>query len=405
MKTKSLKFLNKKRNIYDLFNVPDNVRNQDNDFSSFYSFRYLRKKQDNGKLHKFDRFKSYLLSNQKRNPLLNSRPIDFSLDRYRIILNYRKEAVWLKKAQKKLHKYIVRELGDITYLHSTIRSKSYATNAFSHKSDKYFLVIDLRNFFTYVNREVIKSILQNYLDIDSDVANFYSKLVTSPKDEPPYHNNEFNLGQGLPSSPIMAFLSYKSLFDYLNEYSNSLSINMTVYVDDIVFSSNSEIKQQFINRLFGLFKYNGLEINKNKFRLYKPITPKKITGAYINEGHLKIPYRKHEELYVLYKEICRKIDTLKCFDDYLYIYNLYLKFCGNFQYLMEVEGRNKEGKVKLMRNYKKYDDLIKTLNDYMPRGIKKIKKAVAFSQSNINKSDLEILRVNFETILEKKFAF
>jgi len=344
MKTKSLKLLNKKRNIYELFNIPDYVRNSDNDYSDFYSFRYLPKAQKNIEISKDERFKLYLNSYKQRRNLINIRPADFSLDRYRLILNYKNEADWLKKAQKKFHKYIVRELGDVTYLHSTIRDKSYATNAFIHKYDKYFLVIDLRNFFTYVDREKIKNKLQSYLSIDSDVATFYSILVTSPYDEPPYHNNKFNLGQGLPSSPIMAFLCYKSLFDHLFSYSNSSNITMTVYVDDIVFSSNTEIKQEFINRLFGLFKYNGLEINKNKLRLYKPVTPKKITGAYIIDGSLKIPYKKQEELFVLYNEIRTKLETLNSLNDYFIIYNLYLKFCGNFQYLLEVECRNEDGK-------------------------------------------------------------
>ncbi|CAM4260807.1 reverse transcriptase domain-containing protein [Erysipelothrix aquatica] len=381
-----LKRLNKKKTIYSLFEFPKAASNKDYDFSNNYEFRYLAKKKDdiNRKERKLERLTGYIqLQDSDKDALMRSRPKDYDKNSYRTIVNYSNSSDWLKKAQKKIHKYIVKELGEVEYLHSTIKSKSYATNAFQHRGENYTLAIDLKNFFTYVSREKLQYTLKDFLQIDSDVAFLYSSMLTSPVDEPPHHGGKYNLGQGLPSSPILAYLCHASLFEYI--YNNSLKeeITMTVYVDDVVFSSVKPIPQHFIDRLFGLFKRNGLEINKDKIRLYMNGSTKKITGTYVSPQKLSIPNRKHEELHNLYQTLKEKKEKIETMDDYLFLYNIYLKFSGNYQYLIQVECRGEDGKISVNPRYKKFEKLNNELNILFPRGLKKKKKKTPYSKENM----------------------
>lgn len=56
----------------------------------------------------------------------------------------------------------------------------------------------------------------------------------------------------------------------------------------------------------------------------------------------------------------------------------------------------------LISKYKKYDNLISTLNNYMPRGIKKIRRDILYSQTNINKRDLRIFEEKYEEIVKRR---
>lgn len=400
-KIESLVKLNKKKVIYSLFEFPKKASEINYDFNTNYKFKYLKKnKQEEveGNGRKSERLESYVqLQKIENSILLNTRPEDYSKDQYRTIINYANSSEWLKKAQRKFHKYIVKELGEVEFLHSTIKSKSYATNAFQHKGDNYTLAIDLRNFFTYVSREKLQYTLKKFLQIDPDVAFLYSSMLTSPVEEPPFHNDKYNLGQGLPSSPILAYLCHAELFEYI--YYNSLKndIVMTVYVDDVVFSSSNPIPQQFIDRLFGLFKRNDLEINKKKIKLYQNVSTKKITGAYVNAKKLSIPNRKHEELHNLFVMLSIKLPEIDSMEDYLYTYNLFLKFSGNYQYLLQVECREEDGTIKLNPRYNKFEILHNDLSKYFPRGLKKKRKKTPYSKENMYQVDYNTLLKYFNT--------
>lgn len=61
---------------------------------------------------------------------------------------------------------------------------------------------------------------------------------------------------------------------------------------------------------------------------------------------------------------------LNDFSSYFDLYNLYLKFTGNYYHLAEVEFKI-NGKYVVPLQYSKYYHLIKFFDGYFPRGIKK----------------------------------
>lgn len=392
--------LNKKKTIFTIFSIPSFAQTKNYDFSSHYDFNYSEKKSnDKKKLTKDERKAVYLNVENKHSNLITERPLDLNSNDYRVIVNVKSK--WLKTAQKKFHKLIIESLDNVPYLHSTIKKKSYATNAHEHLGKKYFLKLDLKNFFTYVEKSLVKSRLKYYLDIDGDVADFYSNMLTSAKDKPPYNEGVYNLGQGLPSSSTLAYLCHKSLFDYLYKICKINSIKMTIYVDDIGFSSDEPFTQEFIDRLFGLFKMNGLKISKKKFRYYKKDGTKKITGIFIKNGNPMVPSKKHEEIKYQYEFLLDSIETMTNIDDYFSIYNLFLKFAGNVQHLISSECAI-DGIVNIKKPYMKYKNFINKFGKYFPRGKQKKNKNIVYNSSNVKVDDLKEFQLQFKKICELK---
>ncbi len=377
--------LNKIKTIYKILNIPLEAQDKNFDFDLLYTFKYLKKNQkNNGSICKQDRLVKYKNVKKDVLELLDNRPSDYNKSTYRVIININQE--WLKKAQKKFHKILAKELNGISYLHSTIKHKSFSTNAHKHIGDKYTLAIDLKNFFTCISRDRLSQNLKKLLEVETDISTYYARLLTSPADKPPFNEGNYNLGQGLPSSPVLAFICNYTLFEYINDLARTYDIIMTIYVDDITFSCDKPIEQAFINKLFGLFKSNGMMINKSKLHLSKSNAFKKITGVNIIDGKPKIPSRKHEEIMVQYK-MFNNLHKIVSFSDYLYFYNLYLKFTGNFQYLVEVECKNGQGKKVIKPQFSKYQDFIKEYDKFFPRGKNKKNKNIEYKENNLPRKD------------------
>lgn len=342
--------LNKKKKIFHYFGIPEEAQKDDYDFSTNYSYKFIKKNPD----YKYSSVEEFFLSLQKKNPEILDKLPEGSIEAdYRPIINYEYGSSWLKKAQKKFHKIIVKSIKDVPYLHSTLKGTSYSTNGIAHSRGKrYILCLDISGFFTQIKIERVYKTIKYYLGVDSDVARFYSKMLTTYKEN---DSKDLVLAQGLPSSPILAFLCFKSLFDHIYEYSISNDINFTLYVDDMTFSCKDPIPQDFMDRLFGVIKGdkcgNRLKLNRKKIHYLSRNNWKKITGVCIVDGKPKIPNRKHFELHVLYKKILYLLhNNLNTFEEYCYFCKYFEKFSGNLLYLIAVEYSNDMELIKTSIN-------------------------------------------------------
>ncbi len=394
----SLKSLNKKKTIFNIFAIKEEARSMSYDFSVNYDYKYFYK----GKIRitgKDNLINEFLKVEKDQIKLIDEIPDDADKKMYRPIINHKKNAEWLKRAQRKFHKIIVKGLGDIEYLHSTKRHTSYATNGRVHAdgSERYMLSLDISSFFTGITSERVFKTLKDYLLVDNDVAYYYSKMLTAPLAK---GSKESFLAQGLPSSPILAYLCYKSLFDYINDLSAKNNIVFTLYVDDMTFSSKTPISQDFINRIMGLLKSkrynNNLAINKRKSHNFKKETKKKVTGVYIDQGIASISSKKHFELFVLYNRLINIIhDELNDIDNYFDFYNVFLKFSGNLIHLFQVEhnrlfepSTGNYAHDKMVRFYK-------LLSKYVKPGLIKRNKDKKYSKENVTEEGLKIVQTSF----------
>lgn len=402
--------------IYGFFGIDSslvNIKKIDRD--KVYKFNYLAKKKkakaEENEIYKIltpsqkkgKRTEKYLNYKKGESKVEYSRPVDYNKSDYRMLTVFNDEYKWIKKFQKKFHREIVKTLdpSKLPYLQSTIKTVSYATNANEHKGNKHAFLLDMENFFTQIDAERVKQTLMDLLKLNDDIAEIYATLLTSPSDEPPHNDGRYIIGQGLPSSPLLAFLCNYSFFEYLYQQCILMNIKMTIYVDDISFSSDNPIPQEFINRLFMLFKKNGLSINRKKVARVKNDRIKRITGGFVSKDYVRVKNSKREEIHVLYNEIIDKINKMSSFEDYLIVYNLYLKFTGNYYHIAEVEFKINGNYVVPMR-YSKFHALIKNVDSFFPRGINKKNNKEPYEVSNIYKDDLAKFNSCYQMLLLHK---
>lgn len=383
--------LNKPEAIKDILLIPDeiNIKYFGNVVDGFYDVYYIEKRTIVYET-KQERHNSYVEPKKINKPLLKEKPQGVP---YRRIVNINKQ--WLKKSQRRFNRILmkmiltnktkgIKQESIVPYLHSSVKLRSYATNAFRHIGDKYVLSIDLKDFYPSVTKMKIYNFFRRELKLDKDIAMFYAYFSTSKNEE-----NEYVLAQGLPQSAMLAYLINYSLFNYLYDISKEHEILMTLYVDDIIFSSEKPIPQSFIDRLFGLFLMNDLKIKKQKINLIGNQKVKKITGVYVHGNKTRVANKKHEEISVQLQYLSKKIFTMKNIEDYFEIYNIYLRFYGNYQHVVNVE----------KRAHDKYNEFIEEFDSYFPKGVNKRNKQEQYTMKNIkNEKDKSKLNGEFQRL-------
>lgn len=400
LKTKCRLFdFNSRKGIKNYLDIPKDIDMSDlrQEVLKCYQFFYLKKPKYK-KESKEQRIEKYLGSNVISD-IYDEVPEDYSRDKYRMLINIKKENKWLKKTLKKINKDLSNALinrirqsnrkieinYDVDYLHSSMKKRSYETNAKTHKGEKYILAIDIQNFYPSIKEHKVYSFFKREMGLDTDIAKIYTILCTCPLDDPKVKENfEFGIGQGLATSPILAYMINYRMFDYIFLKAKEKGLKMTVYVDDIVFSSNNPIPQKFINSLFSIVKQNGMNIKREKVHLYNEKQTKKITGIFLTStNNVRVANSKHEELFYQYNYLSENILKVSNVKDYFDIFNLFIKFNGNVQFVNLVEEK------KLL----KYDSFISEYRKFFPNGLKKKKKNDVYKKDNLFEADYnEVLK-------------
>lgn len=384
--------------IKEILTIPDdiNLKSLDKIIDDFYDTFYIEKTWAKKNLTKEERYKEFLNVEKEKSERLVKIPTVEDSTKYRKIVTINQE--WLKKSQKRFNKILmnimldkkvrgVKQKSIIPYLHSAVKQRSYHTNAQVHIGDRYVFAIDLKDFYPSVTKYKLYLFFKEKFNLSPDIAMFYSVLSTCKSDDGTYR-----LGQGLSQSSTLAYLVNYSLFNYLYVLSKDNDIEMSIYVDDVVFSSKKKIPQSFIDRLFGIIKGNDMLIKRKKVHNYKKESVKKITGVYINGNKTRVANNKHYEFHTQYKYLKNKISDINSLDDYYKIYNLYLKFYGNFQHIKMVEGRVHD----------RYELFIDEYDEYFPKGINKKQKNLNYQKGNIkNISDNQKINKCYQKLLNK----
>jgi RNA-directed DNA polymerase len=186
---------------------------------------------------------------------------------------------------------------------SGVPGRSYIQNAQIHKGNRYVYKIDLTAFFPNTSREKVYSFFRSKLETSSDIAEILTNLTTINLDQSNTKNideiNEFfsskgikiknHLISGAPTSQILSYLVNKDMFDDLQHLSVLNNIIMSIYVDDITFSSSNKISYKFKESVFSIIKNYGHKMSKHKIKSYSSLYPKLITGIVISaDGKLTV---------------------------------------------------------------------------------------------------------------------
>lgn len=207
---------------------------------------------------------------------------------------------------KKIQRIIKFQLNQITvpdYVFSGVKGKSYYGNAFMHMGNKYVYKIDLTSFFPCIPREFVYIFFITELNTSPDIANILTNLTTIDlvqcdiKDIQGVESFFMlknlkisnHLATGAPTSQILSYLVNKSMFDELYELSIKNNVIMTVYVDDVTFSSTNKISYDFKNIVTRIITKYHYMISKSKVKSYSKQYPKLVTGVVLDKNGNPVP--------------------------------------------------------------------------------------------------------------------
>lgn len=200
----------------------------------------------------------------------------------------------LKKLQFRLYQLLSR-IKYPEYLYSAKKRSTYK-NAKRHKNNNYMLKMDISKFFPSSNKEYIFRAFKYNFKMSDDIAWWLANLVC-------YKNH---LATGSPVSVILSFWGYKNVFDTIYILAKNRCITMSLYVDDMAFSSNKRIPIAFKNKVKKYLKNVDLALSEkpNKTCFYGKNESKKITGIIITtDKQLKITAEKEEVINDMLKNL------------------------------------------------------------------------------------------------------
>ncbi|HYE36065.1 reverse transcriptase family protein [Methylocaldum sp.] len=227
----------------------------------------------------------------------------------------------LKKLQKRINTRILEHVQYPLYLQGGIKDKNnprdYIKNASIHGKPEIVITLDIKNFYTNIQREKVLKIFKLFFNFEPDVANLLTDLTT------------FNgrVPQGGCCSSYLANLVF-----FNSEYKLVQSLRRHGWrysrlLDDITISSLTHVEdiESPIKDIAALCTKYGLKINNKKTKIsYRKhgISDLCVTGVWI--GHNQPRIQKEERRYIrLLTHICeQKYKEDPYSDDYHKLWNM-----------------------------------------------------------------------------------
>lgn len=226
------------------------------------------------------------------------------------------------------------------------KGNNVKTGALKHKNNKYVFNMDLKDFYPSCKRELVKK-YTSFLFKNSYNRKFLEDefLDTILIDD--------GLFIGSPISGTLANVIISKPISYLNAICNKSNITLTVYADDISFSSEKFLSEKFVNEIiqeafakYGLDTYFSL--NQKKAIGYSG-SRRKITGVAINDSDEVTVPRSY------YRDLRARINNLANGDTSVNIQ----KLRGKIAYAVMLDDSG-----KILKYLKKFENTVKQYSLY-----------------------------------------
>lgn len=170
------------------------------------------------------------------------------------------------------------------------KGSCYVDNGKAHINGKYFFCSDVEKFFPSSRKQKVFQFLFYDLKMGNDIASLLTNILT-------FDNH---LPTGAPSSQLLTYWAYKKTFNDIFEKAQSMDICMTLFVDDLTFSSSKPIPEEFKRYVISRLKSEGLSVNKKKTKTYGINQYKKTTGTVISpDNKILVPNKLQHKIYIL----------------------------------------------------------------------------------------------------------
>lgn len=193
---------------------------------------------------------------------------------------------YLGSVQKRLHT-LFRKVETPPWLKSGKRGIKPQDNALAHFGDAFIVNVDIEAFFQSTRREFVYRWFQREFQMRNDVASLLADLVTY----------KGHIPTGTSTSQIMAFGAYKQTFERIERLCSSKGIIMSLWVDDITFSSPRPFPNRWTRDINKILGQVSLRLKMTKTKRYSRQEYKVITGSAVTPaGFLKVRNEKRKEI-------------------------------------------------------------------------------------------------------------
>ena len=131
---------------------------------------------------------------------------------------------------------ILKQVKTPSWLVSGKRKIKPSDNAEAHKQSAYMITVDIEGFYQSTKREYIYTAFKKFFGQTDDVASLFADLVTY----------KGHIPTGAATSQLIAFWAYKPTFERIYKLCAAKGIIMTVWVDDITFSSSKPFPASWV---------------------------------------------------------------------------------------------------------------------------------------------------------------
>lgn len=148
---------------------------------------------------------------------------------------------------------------------------SYIDNATFHKLNPYIYEVDIRTFYESSRFQYVAKMFTQQFEMSKSVAKLMAYLVT----------HKGFIPRGGNASQIIAYWTFATTFNKIFQIASSRNITMSLYVDDITFSSGQPIPEKISYYVNKELKKVGHELNLAKTKSYTKSQYKIVTGVAI----------------------------------------------------------------------------------------------------------------------------
>jgi RNA-directed DNA polymerase len=157
-----------------------------------------------------------------------------------------------------------------TAVHGFTRGRSYVSNAQEHLGANHLLNVDIKKFFPSITTAMVSRVFVE-LGYETDGANLLAELCTLAEAAP----------TGAPTSPMLGNLVLKDFDKTMIKL--AANYTYTRYADDLTFSSESLIPEEFYHEVQNAVTASGFRLNLQKTKFMGRGDRMEVTGVVINE--------------------------------------------------------------------------------------------------------------------------
>jgi len=183
----------------------------------------------------------------------------------------------LLDCQRWINQHILSNVEIHSSAHGFASRKSIITNAQVHVGKKYFLKVDIKDFFPSITINQVITVFKN-LEYTHKVSFYLASLCCYEKVLP----------QGAPTSPMLSNIIATSMDNRLARFARKFKLSYTRYADDLAFTGAS-ITVKHLQYITEIIQDCGFTINPSKTLLQQKKNKRILTGISIAEQQIKIP--------------------------------------------------------------------------------------------------------------------